>query len=246
MEFVAQSHSKSNYELDFLQAIDEVGYVILPTIPSQQLSVINCLVFESFREILNANGWIGSTPINFYHKNPLPSHSSVWTKRNRTLSSTAASTLLELDYIKSILKRFAYKYVTDEQKLGYPNLYYRLVRPGKTDIGSFHADSWFWKLDDIKLSPSDRRLKCWIPLVTGGEDAFAFIPKSHSRASRYEWKTIERHGQKKPFLVTEITEELSLHGREEGTPIIFDDDLIHGGKSVSDLTRVSIEFTFVI
>jgi hypothetical protein len=56
-------------------------------------------------------------------------------------------------------------FITDEEGLGYPNLYWRFVRPGSSsDVGSVHADQWFWAIRNQSTPEGFERVKLWLPL----------------------------------------------------------------------------------
>ena len=63
-----------------------------------------------------------------------------------------------------------------------------------------------------------------------------------------EWKGENRHGIKKPVLLTHEEElNLELAEAEIGEGIIFHDKLLHGGKlNTGSTTRISMEFTVFI
>lgn len=229
-----------------LTKLDTDGYVILPSIEPNDLNFITAAVSSSFLKTMNKNGYNGDCSIDSYHEAQLSNHSDVWTKRNRTLCNYHTTNITKLKYFRSLFDSLKLKYITDEQRLGYPNLYYRLIRPGDMDIGSLHADSWFWQIDGHQLRPDSRRLKIWIPLLTAGQDAFLFIPRSQNNPQKYRWEIIDSYGMKKPKLISAIDEPICSHGSKPGSPILFHDNLIHGGRPILNHTRVSIEFTIVI
>ena len=59
--------------------------------------------------------------------------------------------------------------ISDEENLGYGNIYWRLVRPNEfSDIGPIHRDSWFWELNKNFPRPNFpfQRIKVWIAIET--------------------------------------------------------------------------------
>ena len=94
--------------------------------------------------------------------------------------------------------------VSDEDNLGRPNIYWRLVRPQeKGDIGPLHRDSWFWELNDDFPTPKYDfyRLKVWLPIFTEiGLNGLLLEPFSQKRVD-IKWSGEKRHGINKPTLI---------------------------------------------
>ena len=141
--------------------------------------------------------------------------------------------------------------ISDEEFLGYGNIYWRLVRPNKKDdIGPLHRDEWFWHLnkDYPKLGPKYRRLKVWIAIeVEPTLNGLRVEPFSHKRTD-IEYIGETRHGIIKPVLLNQVTDfECILVPCNPGDMIIFHDQLIHGGALNRGIhTRISVEFTLII
>jgi len=135
-------------------------------------------------------------------------------------------------------------YITDEENLGYPNFYWRIVRPNSNgDVGPIHADGWFWELRKWQFPPSHRRVKVWMPLVQDDTDSsLLVVPNSH--LSKFNYITVmDTFGLPKPKL---SNDERKVKGRpssvKTGECIVFHDLLLHKGRSTRRL-RLSIEFT---
>ena len=55
--------------------------------------------------------------------------------------------------------------ITEEDNPGYPEMYYRLVRPSPhKDVYPLHADKWFWDLGNNEIPSKYKRIKFWISL----------------------------------------------------------------------------------
>ena len=135
--------------------------------------------------------------------------------------------------------------------MGWENVYWRLVRPGNSDIGSIHADRWFVELgyygEEIK-DPSYERVKMWIAIYTKpGKNGLLVIPSSHRKLD-WKWHEEERYGLRKPVIDEDITElNVILLPTEPGRAVVFHYDLLHGGApNLADTTRISIEFNLLI
>ena len=46
----------------------------------------------------------------------------------------------------------------------HPDIFWRLVRPKKKDVGSIHADIWFWDINNWKVPDNKDCLKIWMLL----------------------------------------------------------------------------------
>ena len=153
--------------------------------------------------------------------------------------------------IKKMRKEYGDIEITDEESLGYPNIYWRLVRPNiDRDVGSLHRDAWFWEIDKSKgkTFPQYKRLKSWISInVEPGKNGLLVVPESHLK-NEIKWSTIEKDGGTKPVLTSKIKDEdICLLDTINNTVVIFDDNLLHGGsKNNGNLTRVSLEFTLFL
>jgi hypothetical protein len=135
-------------------------------------------------------------------------------------------------------------YITDEEELGYPNVYWRIVRAkSNNDVGPIHADRWFWDLNGKTVPTTHRRVKVWMPLIQNDmEPGLSVIPGSHLKNYYYGSQT-DVFGKVKPLFVETEIQELPIPAQVKvGEAIVFNDNLLHGGRSTNSL-RVSIEFT---
>lgn len=171
-------------------------------------------------------------------------HGTAWPKISRCLSREKVDKLCETDTFKNLSNLLGPITISDEEKLGYGNVYFRLVRPNQAaDIGPLHADAWFWEIQKLNTKP---RVKIWIPLITANQNAFTYIPGSH-KSTDYDYVVEERSGGLKPKIVTEARNIPKVNfGSRLGSAIIFHDKLIHGGIGISDHLRVSVEFTILL
>jgi hypothetical protein len=138
--------------------------------------------------------------------------------------------------------------VTDEEDLGFPNFYFRVVRPNSpSDVGPVHADCWFWDIRGQSVPANMERLKVWAPLKRGRDySGLGVLPGSHRNTYSYS-QVKGSDGRLRP--------QFSLHARdkksfipvaiEPAQAIVFNDRLLHGGM-VADTLRVSVEFTLLV
>lgn len=205
-------------------------------IPADKLNYINSHLEKDF------------APNHYHEISHLLDHSKTWPKPTRVLPETFHKWFLECSFMNKLREIYNFVEITDEEKLGYGNIYWRIVRPNQSnDIGTLHRDSWFWEIDKEQYLPSYRfkRLKTWISINTKvGENGLLVVPKSH-KIKNLPWHKKEKDGRIKPILSNDyFLGTKKLLPLMSNAAVLFDDDLVHGGAINSDeLTRVSLEFT---
>src|SRR3990167_1540414 len=178
-------------------------------------------------------------------------HSKAWPKTSRVLPREAAHVIQQMNFFKEMEDEFGEIKIADEEKLGWENIYWRLVRPGQTDFGSLHTENWFVQLRYYGSEINDQtreKVKIWISIhSTPGKNGLMVVPKSH-RKKDWRWHAIDLYGQKKPVIDEDVAMlNPSLLPTEPGRAVIFNYDLLHGGAAnCADKTRISVEFTFLV
>ena len=212
----------------------------------------NVLLKENIPRKLLDNHFKNIFNVNIYHEiSKFVDHSKIWNKLNRVLPKDFADWFSESSYISKLRKYFGDIEITDEEGLGYSNIYWRLVRPNiDRDVGSLHRDAWFWEIDILqgKNIPQYTRLKSWISIfVEPNKNGLLVVPESHKK-DKLQWKIVEKDGRKKPFFESRIEERnICLLDTKNNSVVIFDDNLLHGGaKNNGNFTRVSLEFTLFL
>ena len=147
-------------------------------------------------------------------------------------------------------KLFGEIIISDEENLGYGNIYWRLVRPNKVeDIGPIHRDSWFWELNKKFPKPDFpfQRIKVWIAIETEVGKSGLMVEKNSHKRSDINWEGKFKHGIMKPILLDkESSLNMTLINTLPGETVIFNDNLLHGGAlNKGSNTRVSAEFTII-
>ena len=163
-------------------------------------------------------------------------------KDNRILPKSLALTLEKFLRDTSFLDYG--DFMTDEEGLGYPNIYWRIVRPNSTsDVGPVHADRWFWDLRGDQFPKTHQRVKTWMPLLQDdSEPSLRLLPGSHSRDFVYGSR-VDASGKTRPYLLDHGVESFLIRAPVRvGQAVIFNDKLLHCGTSTAQL-RVSIEWT---
>lgn len=176
-------------------------------------------------------------------------HQNLWPKKARILGPNAANKVTRLSFFKTLVDALGIKGVTSEDGSGWPEIYWRIVRPGNSDIGDYHADKWFWDLGHGEIPKGMKRLKIWIAIeVESGKSGLCVIPGSHLKT---DWKyhgKVDHTGIAKPHFDEDVS-QLNVFNvpTEPGDFIVFHDGLIHRGmENKSDKTRVSLEATLLV
>ena len=175
-------------------------------------------------------------------------HSSIFTKKNRLLGKKDCEKIIKHTKLFQNLKNiFGKIFVTDEEKVGHSNIYWRCVRPKPyKDVGPFHKDKWFWDLGCGKLNKNYQRVKIWISILSDNKKlGFRFV--KGSAAKNYNYSSEFRHHIVKPIFNDKNLKKkdiLSFNGKK-GSFIVFNDELLHAGEVIdSKKCRFSLEFTF--
>lgn len=165
-------------------------------------------------------------------------------KQGRIFPSTLAEAFLYSLVNYGYLNPHAGDFVTDEENLGFPNIYWRLVRKNSSsDVGPIHADRWFWDLSKADFPRSHTRVKVWMPLYQDDlNPSLLVLPGSQNQEFDYSSRR-DSAGKTRP-----VFENIALSQRMKPAPvrvgqaIVFHDSLLHGGR-VTRENRVSVEFT---
>lgn len=242
-------------EHDLFQAIDDgSGFQICQLDPSELL-LIRQLVFEQYLHVIQ--GVAPKRTEDFYQHSMAEyhvlynsedfSHQHVWRKENRILGPRAVALIKKTQFWHQLKRYFGDFIISDEEQFGWGNIYWRLVRPGSSDIGPVHADEWFWELGHGSMPQGYKRYKLWLALeVVSGASGLMVVPGSQSKT---DWKY---HGEMKAGILKPVIDENIEHldlinlTMNPGEYVIFHDRLLHGGMlNNSNKTRVSIEFTIL-
>ncbi len=239
--------------------IIEQGYVISDLVHDDEFKYIYSAIKDSWlSRILNVDQVL-FREMNIFNRSMADyhlisstlNHSAVWNKYSRILAPSFANWLYSSNLFNSLESLFGPIKISDEEGIGWPNIYWRLVRPNQPqDVGPLHRDEWFWKLDSSisKSELSLKRLKVWMPIIVEkGNNGLLVVPYSHT-VTDLEWSSEHRHGKLKPLLTDKRFDSSTLLlPANRGQVIIFDDKLLHGGAvNRGDKCRVSLEFTIQI
>jgi hypothetical protein len=227
------------------------GFVILPLLNSHQFSAIRSIISRKWRHRLieqypHLESKIHDLDLADYHTIASDiDHPNLWTKEHRLFSHEEVATLLDIGILGNLPELLPDVTIVDIEGIGYPEIYWRLVRPGTSDVAPAHRDSWFWEITN-NLQESDQLGlgKVWLPIITvPGQNGLGVYP--NSKQWSIEPLTEFRHGRMKPVLPSGALDDkiaLNLPVIEKEC-VLFDRKLFHFGIPHSiDRTRVSVEF----
>jgi hypothetical protein len=229
------------------------GFVLGPPSDDPEVAWLRDFVQRKWRTLLIARylhlaAEIESTPIHAYHKlAPRIDHASMWTKEHRLFRPDEVAELMaRLTVFRFLREAFGPYEVADIEGLGYPEIYWRLVRPNHADdVAGAHADSWFYTLTN-HLPPAEqqRLVKVWLPVYSEPRlSGLAMVAQSQKMALAYTGEM--RHGRLKPLMTDPREAELEMTNLplQPGQCVAFHVDTLHRGIGhKTDQSRVSIEF----
>jgi len=239
---------------EILSTFHEQGFVTLNFLTKGQFEQIKSLIVDKWRMIIIENhpeltAEVQDLDINGYHKIASQlDHENLWTKKQRLFSQSEVLTLFDFGLISWLRDLFPDLEIVDIEGIGYPEIYWRLVRPGGADVAPAHRDTWFWTITN-KIPENNQHglAKVWFPVVSiPNENGLAVYPRSMTWDIEPEIE--HRHGREKPALSERSANILSNH-----TPlnlpldlqqcVLFDRKLFHFGiPHTINTTRVSVEF----
>ena len=234
------------------------GYATNLKLSNKELEIFKFYISEQWLKNIRENNldlasWIidNNFKIENYHKiSKELNHSKIWPKSSRILPFQFLEEFQNTNFFNQLKKLFNVVEISDEEDLGYGNIYWRLVRPNeKSDVGPIHRDSWFWQLNKNFPKPlyPFKRIKVWIAIETQPLKSGLLIEDNSHLREDIKWKGEIRHGIVKPLLLSDMKEfDMKLISTNPGESIIFNDNLVHGGAlNKGNKTRVSLEFTLL-
>ena len=130
------------------------GFVVR-NISSEDLEVIRNMVNLHWKKVLLTNypkKFNNSELVQIYDYHKISDqidHKKLWPMKNRILSLNDYKIILSTNLFKNIRGIYADAEISDENNIGHGEIYWRIVRPkSPKDIGSVHADKWFWDIND--------------------------------------------------------------------------------------------------
>ncbi|QNJ27819.1 phytanoyl-CoA dioxygenase family protein [Synechococcus sp. A15-24] len=175
-------------------------------------------------------------------------HNHISSKSVRRFTAEQVSKILKFTIFSRLRELLGEFVVSDEELIGYPDVYWRFVRPYEEgDIGPLHCDSWFWDLNPSWNHNSDfkKRTKVWIAILAEvNQNGLVVFPGSHN-GHTFSYKVISSENKLKPTIVSPPSMSSSFLVPTNSTDaIIFHDKLLHGGSlNKGSSPRLSFEFT---
>ncbi|WP_196786413.1 phytanoyl-CoA dioxygenase family protein [Burkholderia diffusa] len=184
-------------------------------------------------------------PMAQYHELAhLIDHATVWTKAARLFAPEEVEQIGAMSVFAALRERWGAVEIADIEGLGYPETYWRLVRPNSPeDVAGVHADAWFYRhTNGLSDTQQAGLVKLWLAVdVEPGVSGLALMPDSHRRAWPYRVEV--RHGRMKPVFDADPA-QLALTRVEAcpGEAIVFHPHLLHQGLAhCSTRSRISVE-----
>lgn len=230
-----------NNKNEFLNKMHENGYFILNKFDND-LNIFREEVDKSYFEILNQNN-LKKIDIENYHEIRIKDdfHKKMWTRENRNFNEDLIKKSDLFQFLELNLGELSFsKMVNDNQS----DIFWRLVRPNKLDVGSIHADKWFWDINKWKIPKGKECLKIWMLLSKNINKGLGVIEKSHLKKD-WIYSNVYKDGLYKP----EFDKKANVYSTSDlitpfGSAVFFDYRLLHYGiYNTSNFSRISLEFT---
>ena len=103
---------------------------------------------------------------------------------------------MDVDYNKN--RNYYIKEIEDEEHNKY-DVFWRIVRPKKNDVGEIHADEWFWRVNKWKITKGYECIKVWMMLSNNLNYGLSAISGSHTK--KFHYKKIFKDKIFKPQLI---------------------------------------------
>lgn len=240
--------------LSYLKQFDLRGFFLLPEPQLAEQEALYSFINEKWRRLIleshpQLEDELSRHDVSKYHNfSDHLDHASFWTKSRRLFSQKEVAYLVESQSVFSHLKYVFGRYtIEDIEGIGYPEIYWRLVRPNMLgDVSPPHKDTWFWSLtNNMTTARQEGLVKIWLPIVSCTQGCgLAVAPSSHLVEIPFSGEY--RHGRVKPAVNSKDLDKLTLEHvpLQVGQAIVFDKELLHQGVSHhEDITRVSLEFS---
>jgi hypothetical protein len=238
-----------------LTDFENKGYAILPQVNPKEGIWLYKFIENIWLKIISDNYPIHLDEAkkiglsNYHHISDKIDHSKLWSKDNRILSKENTLILINNLSVFKILKSLFLDFIIlDLEGIGYPEIYWRLVRPNSDkDVALAHKDTWFFSSTN-NLTPENQTgiAKIWFPVcIENSISGLAVSPKSHIIDIPHS--TELRHGRIKPTGDENVLNSypMELLDLKPGQAVLFDRNLLHKGIAhKGSKTRVSIEFAF--
>lgn len=229
--------------------IEKFGFCFAEKMPDHVHKLIEAEIIEKIIEIARANSI--KTPTFFdlkkYHEwFPEGLHSEVWPKQMRFFDKKFLASPDMARWFDELCESAGKSEILDIEGLGYPEVYFRIVRPTKSsDILGPHADGPFFTMaNKIPKKKWKNWLKVWSPIKFEGDyNTLGFFPGSMDKKATFV--QTEHVDKPRPQLVEDIScfGDIVLPVKSEGDVVLFSPEVLHSAYNRNSTeTRISIEF----
>lgn len=243
-------------DVDLRDVLDNgPGYWIGPLLSPEELAGVKSIILEQLLERIAA---LAPDQVDAFRAAGLEGyhdicdridHASAWTRAAREMAPSGVAYIENSAMLQRLRSNLGGGTITNEGHGLGPEIVWRLVRPGEMgDVQSFHADSWFWVINDLPVPTGTRCIKVWIMLQgEPGQAGLCVEPNSH-RTGPWHYEVMASHDYKKPIFDPAAAglSPINLY-TPPGHGVVFSYDLLHGGAPTrAGTSRVSIEFTLAV
>lgn len=236
--------------MTYIKLEQEKGYILGYALTKEEHSIVVSWIRDLWESrILSCYPELGSTistlALQDYHKlDGQIKHEILWEKKHRIFSKKQANMFQNMSIFSQLQSDLGDVFIADIEGLGYPELYWRLVRPKPhIDVSEAHADAWFYSITNNINKERQRRLcKFWLSIHTTASQSGLSV---HAGSHKLDWKYSSeiRHGRPKPIFLDDpnrlCLQNLPLNN---GEGVVFHPQLIHQGIAHHEnKTRYSIE-----
>lgn len=175
-------------------------------------------------------------------------HRQLLSKKGRIMGAEAVQEIKSMSFFDYSRRAFGPdSYLSDEEDIGHEQICLRIVRPDRReDVGSLHADHWFWETFNWAPPSGEGRTKMWLGVCVEPEkNGLRLAPGSHRLDAPYK---VMNEGGKMGFAPDFDMSKIGLcqFMGKAGQPVMFNYRTLHvGSLNRAATTRVSIEITFM-
>ena len=132
-----------------VDAIDDGrGYCIKPILSEEEFQALYLIVEKKWKHRMESMEMLDEgkdcKSIKEYHDYITDQdHEKMWSKTARLFTKEEVDLVMSMNMYGKIKDMLGDIMISDEENIGYPNIYWRLVRPMKAkDVGPVHRDEW--------------------------------------------------------------------------------------------------------
>lgn len=234
---------------NYSQILKNKGYFVIKSLDEEVLSLFKSEITKIiFQKICQYNiKFDGKFYLENYHNYFSEEiHNSIWNKENRIFSYKFIHSEKIMNWLKKICS-IKYNYtVLDIEKIGYPEVYFRIVRPNQdTDISGLHTDGSFYSItNNVEKIIWANWVKVWCPILfESKENNLGFFPESLNHNLKFI-PLISKDKVRPKLLLNNFDKNNAIFAASDiGDVVYFSPDILHCAiNKNSKYTRISIEF----